>query len=366
MNLDKKYIKITHYLQKKIQGTTFPNPAVFALIVESDKKFNSNKIVSFGFTKFTGRPHAEAVAISGIKFFPNKIYSLYSTLEPCCHKGRGESCVEKILKSRISRVIFSIKDPDQRINGKGMSILKKNGLEVKFNILSNEIKKMYKGYIYNRTLQRPKVTIKVGCSLDSKISLKQGQRDSITNKLVQKIVHNYRAEYDAILVGGNTVKIDNPKLNCRTKGLEDLSPYRIILSKSLDFDFNSEILKKKNEKLTIIFTLESNKRKNSRIKSKCLKIITLKKKNYTLSNILYELAKFGICNLLVEGGTKIFTSFLKENIVDQIIIFRSNTFIGPDGQDFLSKNYKPNNNSFSQICFRNVGDNSIQVLEKKD
>ena len=116
-----------------------------------------------------------------------------------------------------------------------------------FNFKSNlkggvNLMQMYKGYIYNRTLQRPKVTIKVGCSLDSKIALKQGQRDSITNKLVQKIVHNYRAEYDAILVGGNTVKIDNPKLNCRTKGLEDLSPYRIILSKSLDFDFNSEIL----------------------------------------------------------------------------------------------------------------------------
>ena len=366
MDLDTKYIKIIHYLLKKIQGSTFPNPGVFALIVESDKKFISNRIVSFGFTQFTGRPHAEAVAISGARFFADKIYTLYSSLEPCCHQGRGESCVKKILKSKVNRVVFSIKDPDLRVNGKGMSILKKNGLEVKYNILSDEIKKTYRGYIYNRTIQRPQVTIKVGCSIDSKIAMKRGQQDFITNKLVKKIVHNYRAEYDAILVGGNTINIDNPKLNCRTKGLEYLSPYRIVLSKSLDFDLNSEILKKRNKKLTIIFTLESSKRKKEKIKDKCFKLISLKKQNFTLSNIMNELAKFGICNLLVEGGSKIFTSFLNEDLVDQIIIFRSNSFIGSKGQDLLTKNYQPKQKSFFQSFFCSVRDNTMEVLERKE
>ena len=126
MHLDSKYIKITNFLQKKVHGTSFPNPTVFALIVESDKKFSSNRIVSFGFTQKGGRPHAEAVAISNVKFLKNKIYTLYSTLEPCCHEGREESCVEKIIKSNIQRIIFSSKDPDKRVNGKGIKKLERS------------------------------------------------------------------------------------------------------------------------------------------------------------------------------------------------------------------------------------------------
>ena len=127
-----------------------------------------------------------------------------------------------------------------------------------------------------------------------------------------------------------------------------------------------EILKKRNKKLTIIFTLESSKRKKEKIKDKCFKLISLKKQNFTLSNIMNELAKFGICNLLVEGGSKIFTSFLNEDLVDQIIIFRSNSFIGSKGQDLLTKNYQPKQKSFFQSFFCSVRDNTMEVLERKE
>ena len=134
-------------------------------------------------------------------------------------------------------------------------------MKVKYHEFDDESQNPYKGYILNRKFNRPKVTLKVGCSMDSKIAVKRGQRDQITNKIVKKIVHNIRSENDAILVGGNTIKIDNPDLNCRIPGLENLSPYKVILSKSLNFDSNSKIFKSKNRKLTIIFTLESNLKK---------------------------------------------------------------------------------------------------------
>ena len=100
MQFDKKYLNIALFSLEKIIGSTFPNPPVFALLVESDKSFKDNKIVSFGYTIPSGRPHAEANAIENFTFKKNKIYSLYSTLEPCCHEGRDESCVSKILKSK--------------------------------------------------------------------------------------------------------------------------------------------------------------------------------------------------------------------------------------------------------------------------
>ena len=130
MDLDKKYIQISLYLLKKIIGTTFPNPPVVSIIVESEKHFKNDKIVSFGMTGFGGRPHAEAIALEKLVYQANKIYTLYSTLEPCCHKGRDESCVSKILKGKIQKVVYSLTDPDLRVNGGGQKFLIDSGISI--------------------------------------------------------------------------------------------------------------------------------------------------------------------------------------------------------------------------------------------
>ena len=268
MDLDTKYIKISIFLLKKIIGTTFPNPPVVSLIVESNLKKTLNKIVSFGYTFEGGRPHAEAVALSKMNFKKNHHYTLYSTLEPCCHFGRDESCVSKILRSKINRVVFSLRDPDKRVDGSGEKLLKDNGLEVLGGILTEETKKIYKGYVLNRKFHRPKVTLKIGSSLDTKISSKRNKSDKITNDQVKKIVHIMRSEADAILVGKNTVNIDNPKLNCRIEGLKKFSPIRIILSKKLDINLNSYIFKNCKMNPTIIFTLKNKNKIIKKIEKK--------------------------------------------------------------------------------------------------
>ena len=101
MDFDRQYIQISLHLLKRIIGTTFPNPPVVSIIVESEKNYQRDKIVGFGVTGFGGRPHAEAIALKNIKYKKNKVYTLYSTLEPCCHEGRDHSCVSKILKGTI-------------------------------------------------------------------------------------------------------------------------------------------------------------------------------------------------------------------------------------------------------------------------
>ena len=266
MDLDTKYIQISIFLLKKIIGTSFPNPPVVSLVVESNGNRTDSKIINFGFTNIGGRPHAEALALEGIKFRRNFNYTLYSTLEPCCHSGRAESCVSKILKSKINRVVYSLKDPDKRVNGNGDKQLRSSGLDVLSGVMHEKTKKIYDGYISNRKLNRPKVILKIGCSLDSRITKRPMKGDKITNEIVRKIVHIYRSEVDAILVGKNTINIDNPRLDCRIRGLRKFSPIRVILSKEINFNLNSRIFKNCNNNLTIIFTLKNDGKKINEIK----------------------------------------------------------------------------------------------------
>ena len=170
----------------------------------------------------------------------------------------------------------------------------------------------------------------------------------------------------AILVGSNTIIVDNPSLNCRIKGFESFSPYRIVLSQKLSFDINSRIFKNCLKYPTIVFTIDSNKRKIEELSSKKVKIIILEKKEFNLKNIMYKLAKLGICNLLVEGGSKIFTSFLNENLYDEVMIFRSSGFIGSTGQSAISNlNLSRVKKKLTLKQIYQIEDNSLEVLEVK-
>ena len=366
MDLDIKYIKIAIFLLKKIIGTTFPNPPVVSLIVESNSKKNFNKIVSFGYTFEGGRPHAEAVALRKVTFKKKHHYTLYSTLEPCCHSGRDESCVSKILKSKINRVVFSLRDPDKRVNGLGEKLLRTSGLEVLGDILNEETKQIYDGYILNRKFNRPKVTLKIGSSIDTKISSKLNKSERITNDQVKKIVHLMRSEADAILVGKNTVNIDNPKLNCRIDGLKRFSPIRIILSKKLDLDLNSNIFKNCKTNQTFIFTIKNENQIIKKIQKKKVKVFMLNNNMFKLSYIIQELAKLGVCNLLVEGGGEVFTSFLNEDLVDRLVIFRSNYFIGGEGVNATNLLNKKKKITFKPKQLSIVKNNTMEILEKQN
>ena len=366
MDLDIKYIKIAIFLLKKIIGTTFPNPPVVSLIVESNSKKNSNKIVSFGYTFEGGRPHAEAVALKKVTFKKNCHYTLYSTLEPCCHSGRDESCVSKILKSKISRVVFSLRDPDKRVNGSGEKLLRTSGLDVLGDILNKETKQIYDGYILNRKFSRPKVTLKIGSSIDTKIASKLNKSERITNDQVQKIVHLIRSEADAILVGKNTVNVDNPKLNCRVEGLKRFSPIRIILSKKLDLDLNSNIFKNCKINRTFIFTIKNENKIINKIQKKKVKVFMLDNNMFKLSNIIEQLAKLGVCNLLVEGGGEVFTSFLNEDLVDRLVIFRSNYFIGGEGVNATNLLNKKKKITFKPTQISIVKNNTMEILERQN
>jgi len=334
---DQFYMGIALSILERYNGSSFPNPTVVCLVVESDKNLKDSNVISFGITGKGGRPHAEHAAISKVNFKVNKYYRLYSTLEPCCHSGRDISCVELIKRKKINEVIYATTDPDKRVNGKSERVLKNSKIKVKSGVLEEQIKRNYSGYFFNRKNNRPKVTLKIALSIDGKISHKLGIRSKITNNLSHSILHSIRSNFDAILVGANTVKIDNPKLNCRLNGLEDYSPIRVAISKDLNLNSNSNIFKNCDKSKTIFFTKKVEKKKILSLEKPNLKIIQLDNKNYNLRYILKVLSSYGIFNLLVEGGSEIFNSFISSNFCDELIIFQSNYFIGDQGQPALGK-----------------------------
>ena len=364
MIFDQKYMKIALDLAKKGIPLSSPNPSVGCVIVECDKFNKKDQIVGYGFTQKGGRPHAESEAINRVSFKKNKKYICYSTLEPCSHIGRDESCITKISKTPISEVVFSLSDPDLRMKDKGMKKFLENKIKVRKGMLKKEVMEIYKGYFLNRLKNRPHVTLKFASSIDGKIAYFDDLNKWISNSLSRKIVHYLRSMNDGILVGSKTAKIDNPDLTCRLKGLEKTSPTRIIINRNFDLSKNIKILSPSKVK-TIIFSLENKKNKSFVQKENHVEVIYLKSKNFNLKNILKRVSSFGISNLLVEGGAQTFGFFLQSKFVDKIMIFRSNFFIGDNGLSAVkfSKNYKKDEFSLKDV--QRLRNNALEIYESK-
>ena len=361
---DEKYMKIALDLAKKGIPLSSPNPSVGCIIVECDKFNNNDQIVGYGFTQKGGRPHAESEAISKVTFKKNKKYICYSTLEPCSHIGRDESCVTKISKTPISEVVFSLCDPDFRMKNKGINKFVENKVKVRKGILKKEVMEIYKGYFLNRLKNRPHVTLKFASSIDGKIAYLNDLKKWISNSLSRKIVHHLRSINDGILVGSKTAKNDNPDLTCRLEGLKKTSPIRIIINRNFDLSRSIKIFSPSKVK-TIIFSLENKKNKSFVQNENHVEVIYLESKNFNLKNILKRVSSLGVNNLLVEGGAQTFGFFLQSRFVDKIMIFRSNFFIGDNGLSAVkfSKNYKKDEFSLKDV--QRLRDNVLEIYESK-
>ena len=333
------FLNLAFNLARINLGKTKSNPSVGCVIVKNDK------IISIGQTGYNGRPHAEFNAIK------NSIESverskMYVSLEPCNHYGQTPPCTKKIIRNRISEVIYSIEDIDKKVKGKSLKILKAQNINVKKGLLKKEITNFYDPYFFNRTNKRPYVTGKIAISKNNLIYSKGTKR--ITDIHSDKLTHFLRYQNDSLLVSYKTLNKDNPKLNCRLKGLSKFSPKRIILDNCLNTKTTSYIFKTANKNNTIIFYKNANKAKILLFKKKGIKLIksNLIKNNYfDFKLILEKLYNLGCRNLLVEGGNDLSKNILQNKLFNQFYVFKS--------KNKLSKlvTYKDFN------CFKNLSQN---------
>ncbi|MBN2477718.1 bifunctional diaminohydroxyphosphoribosylaminopyrimidine deaminase/5-amino-6-(5-phosphoribosylamino)uracil reductase RibD, partial [Candidatus Micrarchaeota archaeon] len=305
---DNQYMSIAIELAKK--GNAHPNPKVGAVIVKN------GKIIGKGYHRKAGKPHGEIEAIKSVKDKRKLRGSvLYLNLEPCSHYGKTPPCVNKIIEAGIKEVVFSMNDPNPKVNGNGEKIMEKNRIKIRKGIMESEAEELNKEFIKHMKTGIPYVSLKTGMTLDGKIATETGDSKWITSEKSRRKGYKLRSQNDAVLVGIGTVLKDNPGLN----GTEEFNPVKIILDGRLRIPLDSKLLKKGK---TIIATAgKGKKEKRKKLEKKGCEIIEAGKKRVDLKKLLKKLGKKGITSVLVEGGSEINGSFLKENLVDRFYFF---------------------------------------------
>lgn len=304
------------------KGRTSPNPMVGAVIVKGDK------IISSGYHKKAGTPHAEIIALNkaGINA---RGASLYVNLEPCCHtEKRTPPCTKAIISSGIKEVIVAMKDPNPKVSGKGLKELRKAGIKIRTGIMEAEALKLNEAFVKYITSEMPFVILKIAQSLDGKIATAKGESKWITGPEAREQVHRLRNEVDAVLVGSGTVKKDDPSLDCRIPNGEN--PYRVIIDSLLQIPANSKVLKYHDGKTIIATTRKADSRKSAALEKKGVKVLVIKDRagKIDLNSLMKELGRLNITSVMVEGGSSISASFLSARIVDKVMFFVAPKIIG--------------------------------------
>ena len=331
---DKLFMNLALNLARDRLGLTGENPSVGCVIVKN------NTIISTGQTGLNGRPHAEYNAIKSCKKNLNGS-KMYVSLEPCAHYGKTPPCTNIIINSKIKEVIFSIEDIDLRTKFKSIKIFKKKKIKVKYGLLKNDAKKIYKSYLYNKKNNLPFVTGKLAVSSDNCINSKKIKK--ITNAYSNSITHLLRYWNDSVLISNKTLNNDNPKLNCRISGLSNFSPKRFILDKNLSIKKSSFIFQTSNKNNTTIFYQKGSNKKIKLLFNKGIKLIKLRtKKNnfFDLKLILNKIYTLGCRNLLVEGGKSLTGSFLKDNLFNQFYLFKTSNYLNKNAKLDVSAELK--------------------------
>lgn len=315
------FIGLAARLAFKARGKTSPNPMVGALVVKD------GKIAGRGYHKKAGLSHAEIIALDEAGSLSQGA-TLYVTLEPCAHFGKTPPCVDRIINSGVREVIVGMVDPNPLNNGRGINILREHKIKVQAGFLEERLRKMNEAFIKYITKRMPFVTVKVAESLDGRIAAKTGDSKWITSDKSRAYAHRMRQNYDAVMVGVNTVLRDNPKLDA---WFSKKQPVKVIVDSQLSSPQDAGIFS--GDSKVIIVTLPSKpgqETENRKILSAKAKILEVKEKagQINLRDMLKKLAGQGIVNILVEGGGSLNGSLFDDGLVDKILFFISPKIIG--------------------------------------
>ena len=299
------------------EGRTSPNPLVGAIVLDS-----SGRLVGEGFHTGAGNAHAEIEALdqAADKSIDGTIVV---TLEPCCHYGLTPPCTEAIIKAGLKRVVVGMVDPDPRVSGNGISRLKDSGLEVVEGVLSKECELINREFIFRVRNGRPWGILKWAMSLDGRIGLPNGCSKWITNETARDKVHQIRATCDAVIVGGGTLRSDDPLLTSR--GKSNFEPLRVVFSRSLDLPKFANLWDTKIAKTIIAYGPEGNEAFFSDLPDGPEK---LPLNSNDPSELLKVLGAKGCNKILWECGPLLATSAIEANCVQELVVFVAPKLLG--------------------------------------
>lgn len=314
-------------LDLSMRGSGFvnPNPLVGAVLVKN------GKVIGEGYHRKYGEAHAEINAINSAKE-ETLDATLYVTMEPCNHQGKTPPCTERIIEERIGRVVFGMKDPNPNVRGNGLQRLEQAGIKVTSGILEENISKVNEVFNKYAYKQIPFCALKTAMTLDGKIATYTGDSKWISNEKSRQRVHELRHRYSAIMVGVNTVIKDNPELTDRSDNPIKCHPVRIVVDSKGRTPLNAKILETRLARTIIAVTKNTPEKQIEKLIKKGVRVITCPEKEgkVNLSYLIEVLGKQNIDSILLEGGSKLNFSALREGIIDKVYSFISPKMIGGD------------------------------------
>ena len=342
-----------HYMRRCLQlavkgiGFVAPNPMVGAVLVYQDR------IIGEGWHKQFGGPHAEVNCLKNVlpedrKYIPDS--TLYVSLEPCSHHGKTPPCTGLILEQGIRKVVIGCEDPFPFVHGKGISLLKEKGLEVEVGLLENECREVNHRFMTYHQKRRPYIVLKWAQTADGFIGTGTSERLIISNNTTDRLVHKWRSEEAAILIGTNTASLDNPLLTARWGNQPQ--PVRIILDRSLKLKKDLRIFNEGEGKVVILN--DHMEQTDGRIS-----YVKLSKTVSPARAILDACYQAGIQSLLIEGGQKLIQSFINEQLWDEARVITAMNKFGNSGTTAP----KFENKAFPEMYF--LQGDKIQIYHQK-
>ena len=321
--LDQDYMKQALLLARKGLGKTSPNPMVGAIIVKDDR------IIGKGYHRQFGGKHAEVNAIESAEESLDGA-TLYVTLEPCCHHGKTPPCTDAVIQNKIGRVVIGTLDPNPRVNGRSVEILKRHGIETRVGVLEEECRSLNEAHFKYMTTGLPLVTVKFAQTLDGRIATTTGSSQWISSPKSRRLAHKLRSISDAVMVGIGTILADDPQLTVRL--VRGRNPARVILDSRLRIPPDSKVVVGPGVAATIIATTpRADEKKVSRLREMGVDVLLAQEDEQgevDIKHLLGMLGQRGISSVLVEGGTGVITSLLRLGLADKLVIFVAPKIMG--------------------------------------
>lgn len=356
---DEYFMRLALEQAKRAMGRTSPNPCVGALIVKDDT------VVASGYHRKAGTPHAEIHALNAAKEQAVGA-TMYVTLEPCNHTGKTPPCSHAVAKSGIARVVIGMLDPNPLVDGGGRQYLQNHSIAVTAGVLEQECRKINEPFIKFITTGMPLLVLKAGLSLDGRLNYCRGESGWITGPESGRRVHQLRDYYDAILVGRATVEIDDPSLTTRLPDGNGRDPLRVILDTRLSINPAAKVLHLQSEAETWIFCgPEAPIEKEKILQKQGVSVFRSEFDRFgrlDLKLIVELLGQKNITSVLVEGGGKVFSSFLNSRLADKVHLFYAPLFAGCAGEPLTPEFFVSARNSavsLTDVGYTSLGDDFL-------
>lgn len=316
-NIDSLMIRRCIDLAYRAIGRTAPNPLVGAVVVKA------GEIIGEGFHPQAGEPHAEVFALreAGDRALGSTVYV---NLEPCNHYGRTPPCTEALIAAGVSRVVVGMIDPDPRVSGGGVARLREAGIEVITGVEEAACRQLNEAFIHRTLHQQPFGILKYAMTLDGKIASTTGHSFWVTGPKARREVHELRGKVDAVIVGGNTVRRDNPLLT--THGAGDRNPLRIVLSRSLDLPETAQLWEVSSAPTLVFTQTGANLALQEQLSAQGVEVIELPE--LTPQSVLAALYPKGLLSVLWECGGTLAAQAIAQGCVQKVLAFIAPKLIG--------------------------------------